>query len=135
MSYILITLTLLSGDYANLRKACVSELLAGHYPQAELLSRTAIESARAHDDQYGEALGYSDLGDALQAQARFLEAEREYRKAISILNQLSGRSHAAAIVWRNLASDLTAQAQYREARAALKQATALMSKGRIQDPG
>jgi tetratricopeptide (TPR) repeat protein len=133
MSYILITLTLLSGNHTNLRNASVSELLAGHYLQAELLARTAIESARADDDQYGEALSHSDLGDALQAQARFLEAEREYRKAISILNQLSGRSHAVAIVWRNLASDLTAEAQYREARAALKQATTLISKNRIQD--
>jgi tetratricopeptide (TPR) repeat protein len=134
MSYILITLTLLSGDYTNLRKASVSELLAGHYLQAEVLARTAIESAGANDDQYGEALSYSDLGDALLAQARFLEAEREYRKAISILNQQSGSSHAAAIVWRNLASDLTAQAQYGEAKAALKRAATLISKDRIQDP-
>jgi len=134
MFYILIAVTLLSGDYTTLRKASVSELLAGHYLQAEVLARTAFESARSHDDQYAEALSYSDLGDALQAQGRFLEAEREYRKAISILNQQSGGSHAAAIVWRSLASNLTSEKRYREARAALKQAAALISKTRIQDP-
>jgi tetratricopeptide (TPR) repeat protein len=133
MAYILIALTLLSGD-ANLRKASVSELLAGHYLQAELLARTALESARTQGDQYGEAVSYSDLGDALQAQALFVEAEREYRKAISILNQQSERGHAAAIVWRNLASDLTSEKRYREARAALKQAAKLISKNKIQDP-
>jgi tetratricopeptide (TPR) repeat protein len=134
MSYILIALTLLSGDDTSLRKASVSELLAGHYLQAEVLARTAIESARSHDDQYAEALSYSDLGDALQAQGRFLEAEREYRNAISILTAQSGGSHAAAIVWRSLASDLTSEKRYRETRAALKQAATLISKNRIQDP-
>ena len=134
MSYILIALSLLSGEYTSLRRASLLELLAGHYIQAEVLARTAIESARSHDDQYAEALSYSDLGDALQAQGRFLEAEREYRDAISILNQQSERSHATAIVWRSLASDLTSEKRYREARAALKQAATLISKNRIQDP-
>jgi len=134
MSYILILLALMSGDYASLRKVSVSEFLAGHYLQAEVLARTAIESAHSHDDRYAEALSYSDLGDALQAQGRFLEAEREYRNAISILNQQSMGSHAAAIVWRSLASDLTAEKRYRDARAALKQAATLIAKNRIQDP-
>ena len=134
MSYILIAVTLLSGNYRTLRKASVSELLAGHYLEAEVLARTAMESARSHDDQYAEALSYSDLGDALQAQGRFREAEREYRNAISIWNQQSGHSHAAAIIWRSLASDLTSEKRYREARAALKQAAILISKNSIQDP-
>jgi tetratricopeptide (TPR) repeat protein len=134
MSYILIALTLLSGEYTSLRRASLLELLAGHYIQAEVLARTAIESARSHHDPYAAALSYSDLGDALQAQGRFLEAEREYRDAISILNQQSERSHATAIVWRSLASDLTSEKRYREARAALKQAATLISKNRIQDP-
>ncbi|HEY2385048.1 MAG TPA: tetratricopeptide repeat protein [Terriglobia bacterium] len=134
MPYILITLTLLLSDYTNLRKAGVAEFEAGHYAQAEALIRTSVESARANNDPYAEALGDSALGDTLHAQARFLEAAREYRTAISLLNQYPDSSHASAIVLRNLASDLTAQGEYREARTLLKEASQLISMYKVRDP-
>lgn len=134
MSYILITLTLLFSDYTSLLKAGVAEFRAGHYAQAEAMIRTSAESARANNDQYAEALGESALGDTLQAEARFVDAAREYRKAISILNEAPDCSHAEAIVMRNLASDLTAQGEYREARRLLKEASQVLSKNKIQDP-
>jgi tetratricopeptide (TPR) repeat protein len=135
MLYILITFTLLFSDHAGLRQAGLTEFRAGHYAQAEVLMRTALESAHSNHDEYEEALSYSDLGDDLQAQSRLLEAERAYVKALSIFGQQPGYAHAAAIVLRSLASDLTAQLKYREARAALKEATKLISKCKVQDPG
>jgi tetratricopeptide (TPR) repeat protein len=134
MSYILITITLLSGDYSSTRRAGLAEYAAGHYARAETLMRTALELARSKKDEYAEALSYADLGDDLQAQARLLEAEREYRKALSILNPQPDRAQATAIVLRTLASDLTAQSRLREARAALQQASKLTSKYKVQNP-
>jgi tetratricopeptide (TPR) repeat protein len=134
MSYLLITFTLLFSDYASLRKASMVEFRAGHYAQAEALMRTALESARSNKDDYEEALSYSDLGEDLQAQGRFLDAERAFQKALSIFNQRPEYAHAAAIVLRSLATDLTAQLQYRQARVALKEATKLISKNKVQDP-
>ncbi|HLH32148.1 MAG TPA: hypothetical protein VKY31_13175, partial [Terriglobia bacterium] len=106
MAYVLITITLLFGDYSSSRKACVMEYQAGHYVQAEVLARTALESARTSNDQYGEALSHSALADVLQAETRLTDAETEYRAALLILNRQSNRNHAAAIVWRNLGSNL-----------------------------
>ena len=135
MSYILITFTLLFSDYASLRKAGLAEYQAGHYAQAEALMRTALESARSNHDDYEEALSYSDLGDDLQAQGQFLDAERAYRKALTIFYQRPASAHAAAIVLRNLATNLTSQLKYREAQAVLKEAAKLVSKNKVQDPG
>lgn len=133
MSYILITITLLlSGDYNSLRKAAIAEYEAGHYLRAEALIRTALESARAANDEYAEGLSHSHLGDALQSENRLLDAAREYREALAIFTQ-SGSSHAAAIVWRNLASNLTARGQYREAHRALNAAMKLVAQNRIHD--
>ena len=133
MTYIFITLALLFSDYVGMRQAGVAEFRAGHYAQAEALMRTALESAHSKHDEYEEALNYSDLGDVLQAQGRLLEAEQAYEKALSIFNQQPQYAHAAAIVFRNLASDLTAEYRYREARTALKEATKLISKYKVQD--
>jgi tetratricopeptide (TPR) repeat protein len=135
MLCILITLTLLFSDYAGLRQAGLAEFRAGHYAQAEALMRTALESAHSNHDEYEEALSYSDLGDDLQAQSRLHEAEQAYGKALSIFGQQPGYAHAAAIVLRALASDLTAELKYREARTALKEATKLISKCKVQDAG
>jgi tetratricopeptide (TPR) repeat protein len=135
MSYLLITFTLLFSDYASLRKTGMAEFRAGHYVQAEAAMRMALESARSNNDEYEVALSYSDLGEDLQAQGRFPEAERAYRTALSMFNQQPGCAHAAAIVLRNLATDLTAQLQYRQARTALNEAMKLISKNKVQDPG
>lgn len=134
MSYILITLTLLFSDYTRVLKAGEAEFEAGHYAQAEALIRTSLEWARAKDDRYTEALGNDALGNTLQAQSRFLDAAREYRNAISILIREPDRSHALAIVMRNLAANLTAQGEYREARTLLKEAAQVLSKNKVQDP-
>ena len=140
MLSILVTITLFlaqdiphSGDYLSLRQAAVTEYNMGKYLKAEELIRKALDSAQSSNNEYDEALSDSALGDILQAERRFAEAEREYRKAVSLLSQKREWTHNAAIAWRNLASCLTAQAGYRQALAALKESSALMARERVQD--
>jgi len=134
MSYVLITIALLFSDYASLRQEGLVEFQKGHYPQAEVLIRTAIEGAKSNHDEYVEALSYSALGDILQMQLRFIDAEREYRKALLILNSDTTRTHATAIVWRDLSAALMADGQLREAVSALKQASKLLAASKVDDP-
>jgi tetratricopeptide (TPR) repeat protein len=134
MSYVLITIALLFSDYASLRQESLIEFQKGHYPQAEVLVRTAIEATKSAHDPYAEALNYATLGDILETQLRFSEAEREYRKALLILNGDTTHTHAAAIVWRNFSGALTGDAQFREAISALKQASKLLAASKVDDP-
>jgi tetratricopeptide (TPR) repeat protein len=56
-----------------------------------------------------------------------------YQKAISILRHLPDRGQAQAIVWRNLSTALTAEGRYREALAALHEASKLVSGNTLKD--
>src|SRR5215510_6965882 len=93
-------------DYIRLRTDALNEYRSGHYPQAEALLEKAIGAAHKANDQFEVALAYSALGDVYQEEVRFTEAEQLYRKGISILSRQPGRSHALAIMWRNVASAL-----------------------------
>jgi tetratricopeptide (TPR) repeat protein len=143
MVSILVTITLLFGgttpraddDYARLRQASLAEYQMGHYARAEEFTRKALDLAETTNNEYDVALSYSALGDIRQAERRFPDAEREYRKAISLLSHHRERSHDAAIVWRNLAAALTADARYSAALAALKEASTLVIKNKVEDPG
>jgi tetratricopeptide (TPR) repeat protein len=134
MSSILITIALLFSDYTSLRRDSHVEYQRGHYPQAEVLILKSIEAAKSNHDDYAEAIGYSAFGDIMQAELRFSEAEREYRKALLTLNEDPKRSHAAAIVWRNLATALTGEGNYREALSALSRASKLLDASKVDDP-
>jgi tetratricopeptide (TPR) repeat protein len=122
-------------EFAKLRRAGISEYQSGHYLEAEVLLRKAIESALTTNDQYGTALSYSALADLFQAENRFSEADQSYRQALSLLGEEQKWSHAAAIVWRNRAAGLAADARFREASSALKQASSLMKKSKANDSG
>jgi len=74
------------------------------------------------------------LGEIQQAHRQFADAERDYRKAISLLSRHPERSHALATVWRNLAAALTAQAHYGDDLAARKEASKLVAKKKVEDP-
>src|SRR5262249_6369058 len=54
---------------------------------------------------------------------------------IVLLRQQPERAHDAAVVWRHLAAALTAESRYREALVALKEASNLVSKSKVDDPG
>jgi tetratricopeptide (TPR) repeat protein len=142
MLSILVSITLLlSGeihrvdDNAGLREAAFAAFQTGQYLTAEELSHRALDLAQLSGNEYDMALSYSALGDVLQAERRLAEAERNYGKAISLLGHQRERAHDAAIVWRSLAAGLTAEARYREALAALKEASTLVSKNKLEDPG
>jgi tetratricopeptide (TPR) repeat protein len=64
---------------------------------------------------------------------RFQEAEQLYRKGISILLRQPERSLILAIIWRNLASTLTAETDYRGALAALDRASKLVETKKLVD--
>jgi tetratricopeptide (TPR) repeat protein len=141
MASILVIITLLFGgtvppaaDYVNLRQASLAEYQMGHFARAEELIHKALDLAETINDENDVALGYSALGDIRQMEKRFPDAERNYRKAISLLSHHRERSHAAAIVWRNLAGILTAEGRYGEALAALKEASTLVNKNKVEDP-
>ncbi len=111
MASILLTITLLFGgtipravDYVSLRQAGLAEYEMGHYARAEEFIRKALVLTETIDNEYEVALSYSALGDIQQAKWEFADAERHYRKAISLLSHHHReRSHALATVWRNLA--------------------------------
>ena len=142
MASILVTITLLFGetiasadDYVSLRQAGLAEYEMGHYARAEEFIRKALVLTETIDNEYEVALSYSALGDIQQAKWEFADAERHYRKAISLLSHHHReRSHALATVWRNLAAAFTAEGRYREALTALKEASRLAAKNKVEDP-
>ena|SRR5215510_7858228 len=122
-----------SDDYIALRKQGVSEYSARHYREAQLLLEKALEGAQRANNSYAAALTYSALADTYQEQIRFEEAEQLYRKGIAILLRERGRSHALAIMWRNLASAMIGETHYREALEALDEASKLAQANKLQD--
>jgi len=117
----------------NLRQQALAEYRLGHYSQAELLLNRALEAAEQTSNEYELALIYSALGDTYQDESRLQEAEQLYRKSISILSRHPERSHALAIMWRNLASALSAETDYPEALAALDRASRLVGTKKLSD--
>ena len=117
----------------NLRKEALAEYRLGHYSQAELILNRALEAAPQTSNEYEVALVYAALGDTYQGEMRLQEAEQLYRKSISILLRQPERSHALAIMWRNLASALTAETDYPAALAALDRASKLAETKKLID--
>jgi tetratricopeptide (TPR) repeat protein len=114
-------LNLAAQDNAGtLRKGALAEYRLGHYSQAELLLNRALEAAQQTSNEYELAM-------------RLKEAEQLYRKSISILLRQPERSHALAIMWRNLASALTAETDYLGALAALDRASKLVETKKLID--
>jgi len=118
---------------AGLREQAVIEYRLGHYPQAELLLNRVLEAAQQTSNEYDIALIYSALANTYQEEMRFQEAEQLYRKGISILLRQPERSLILAIIWRNLASTLTAETDYRGALAALDRASKLVETKKLVD--
>jgi tetratricopeptide (TPR) repeat protein len=121
-------------DYVSLRQASLAEYQMGHYARAQELIRKALDLGVTNNNEYELTLSYSALGDILQAQRQFADAEQDYRNAISLLKHHPERSQAAATVWRNLAGTLTAEGRYGEAEAAAKEALRLVTKHKVEDP-
>jgi tetratricopeptide (TPR) repeat protein len=117
----------------DLRKEALIEYRLGHHSQAELLLNRALEAAQQTSNEYEVAIIYSALGDTYQEELRFQEAEQLYRKSISILLRQPERSHALAIMWRNLASALTGETDYQGALAALDRASKLVETKKLAD--
>jgi tetratricopeptide (TPR) repeat protein len=142
MVSILVTITLFfsgtnpsADEYVRLRQAGLAEYQMGQYAKSEESIRKALDLAQTINNEDDVALNYSVLGDIRQAERRLVDAEKDYRNAISLLSPHRESSYAAAIVWRHLASALTADARYDEALAALKEASRLVSKSSVEDPG
>jgi tetratricopeptide (TPR) repeat protein len=121
-------------DDFSLRRAGMTEYLAGHFTDSEALLRRSLDVAQTANNTYGAALSYSALGDVYQSQYRLSEAESAFRNAISALGDRPEWSHALAITWRNLGSVLTAQGRYNEALSALGKVAKLITQQNITDP-
>lgn len=117
----------------DLRKDALNEYRLGHYSQAELLLNRVLEAEQQTGNEYEIALTYSALGNTYQEEMRFPEAEQLYRKSISILLRDPERSHVLAIEWRNLATALTAETDYRGALAAFDRASKLVETKKLVD--
>ena len=117
----------------DLSEQAVIEYRLGHYPQAERLLNQVLEAAQQTSNEYDIALIYSALANTYQEEMRFQEAEQLYRKGISILLRQPERSLILAIIWRNLASTLTAETDYRGALAALDRASKLVETKKLVD--
>jgi tetratricopeptide (TPR) repeat protein len=120
-------------DYVAIRKQGMSEYRARHYGEAQQALEKALAAAEQANDLYEVALTSSALGDVYQQELRFKEAEHSYRKGVAILLREPGRTHALAIMWRNLASVLVAETRYQDALAALDEASRLVRVNGLQD--
>lgn len=118
----------------DLRREALNEYRLGHYSQAELLLNRVLEAAEQTSNEDEIALIYSALGNTYQEEMRFQEAEQLYRKSISILLREPDQSRVLAIAWRNLASALTAETDYRGALGALDRASKLVETKKLFDP-
>src|SRR5262245_3038722 len=116
--------TTLNSAAAEARKAGIAEYRLGHFAEAELLLRRALELAEQNRDVFSAALNRVALGDIYQAQGQFRRAEQIYAEEISVFRQTK-RLHALAITLRNLASVLTAQRNYRDSLRHLEEASLL----------
>jgi len=121
-------------DFLKLRLTGTVEYHLGHYPEAESLFREALASAEEMNAQYEMSLNHAALGTVYEQTLRLTDAEQEYRKAISILVKLPERAHALAVMWRNVASVLTPQKRYDEARAALETTSKIVKTHGLRDP-
>jgi hypothetical protein len=86
MARILVTLLFLfhlaaftQDDDFSLRRAGVTEYLAGHFGDADTLLRRSVVAAQTANNSYGAALSYSALGDVYQIRGRLSEAEGAFR--------------------------------------------------------
>src|SRR5215510_5067285 len=105
--------TTLNSAAAEARKAGIAEYRLGHFAEAEVLLRRALEYAEQDHDDFIAALNRVALGDIYQAQEQFKKSEQIYEEGISIFRQMK-RGHALAITLRNLAAVLTAQRKYKD---------------------
>jgi tetratricopeptide (TPR) repeat protein len=121
-------------EHDSLRQIGLEEYRMGHYSQAETWILRALELAQRNKDEYAAAIDYSLLGDIFQAKGQFTEAERTYRKAISILPHRPETTNALSIVWSNLAAALTAEARFEEALRDLNEASKLIVHAKLKDP-
>jgi len=117
----------------KLRENALDEYRKGHYSEAAIWIRTALESDRAARDERALALDYSTLGDICLGQEQFTEAEQAYETAVQIFSRQPGQSHALAIVLRNLGSLLSARGRFHDAVATLNQASKLTRKHKFDD--
>jgi len=134
LSFLFHLSTFAQDDDFSLRRAGVTEYLAGHFTEAEALLRRSLAVAQITNNTYGAALSYSALGEVYEIQSRPSEAEGAFRNAISALGDRPEWDHALAITWRNLGSVLTAQGRYKEALSALKKSAKLIKQQNITDP-
>jgi tetratricopeptide (TPR) repeat protein len=102
--------------------------------RAEELIRKSLDLAETISDEYDVAICYLALADIQQAERQFAEAERDYRRAISLLSHHPEGSHALATAWRHLAEALIKETRYCEAHAGLKEASRLFARSKVEDP-
>src|SRR5262245_50631950 len=109
---------------ADAREAGIAEYRLGHFAEAELLLRRALEYAEQDHDVFSATLNRVALGDIYQAQRQFRKAEQIYAEGVSVFRQMH-RVHALAITLRNLAAVLTAQRKFSESLRHLEEASML----------
>src|SRR5262249_54791225 len=119
------TTSTLESAAAEARKAGIPEYRLGHFAEADVLLRRALEYAEQDHDVFSAALNRVALGDIYQAQGQFKKAEQIYVEGVSVFRQTK-RVHALAITLRNLAAVLTAQRKYKESIRHLEEASMLV---------
>src|SRR5438034_11113273 len=92
MASVLLTITLLFGrtipgaeDCVSLREAGLAEYEMGHYALAEEFIRKALVLTETNNNDCEVARIYSASADIQQAKRQFANAERDCRKASSLL--------------------------------------------------
>ena len=115
-------------DYAALRDAGRAEYSAGHFEKAETLLRSALEVAQRNKDDYAVATVQDGLGAVYQNEERLIEAERAYKKSLSIFRRIPDKDYEVAVVLRNLGSVYSDDRRDSEALKVLHEASKLLKK-------
>src|SRR5437868_8977749 len=88
--------------WRNSVQAGIAQQYAGHFPEAEMLLRSALDEARRDANQSESAETFNHLGDVYLSEDRFADAESAYSEALSIYKQASSREIGAVVALRNL---------------------------------
>jgi tetratricopeptide (TPR) repeat protein len=104
------------------------EYWAGHYEEAETLLRTALELAEKNTDEYAAALAHCNLGAVYENEERLIEAERSYKKALSIFRHIPDKKYDTAVVLLNLSSLYPVDRRASDALKLLQEALELLKK-------
>jgi tetratricopeptide (TPR) repeat protein len=109
-------------DWKDSLRAGMDQHYAGHFAQAEVLLREALEASRRDDKKTEIAETLNRLGDVYLSEDRFTEAEDAYSLALSLYKQSPSTEIGGVVALRGLGMAFAFQGRDQKALSALNKA-------------